>query len=83
MEHLGSVAKEVVVEFFGGAEEKFGVEVPPFKNLVHVASGVRHLLGKPSHAITLPSEFAKYHFTKMDFLHAFVGFISVKYPNPE
>ena len=53
LEHFGSVAKEVVMEFFGGTEEEFGVEVLPFKDLVHVASCVRHLLGEPAYAAPL------------------------------
>lgn len=43
-------------QLFGGAKNEVGIEMRPFKNLVHVAASVRHLLGKPCHAAALPAQ---------------------------
>lgn len=63
--------EEIMVEFFGGTEKKLRIEVWTSEYIVHVASGVRHLLGKPCHTAPLPSQLLTNQLAKMNVGHFF------------
>ena len=59
-----------MLELFTSTKNEIGMQMRPFKDLVHVASGVRHLLGKPCHAAALPAQFLFDKVAKMNVGHA-------------
>ena len=60
-----------MVKFFSGTKKKLRIEMRASKNIVHIASGVRHLFGKPRHTAPLPTQLLTNQMAKMDFGHFF------------
>lgn len=73
LELFGDVAEEVMIQFFGSADEEVCVEVGTAEDVVHVAARGQHLLGKPRHAAALPAQLLMNQFAAMDARHASVS----------